>query len=135
MVRCQAGEGASSTEPPFSSGGKPCRGQRDTVIMDHEPALRGSIRASCLEVRHLPVTNLGRLKIVHADHGADPAALVVDDDLKQAAAQYGVRLLSWLFPSAASRVGCKLRDVFSHGRGLANDRCYWPVATSKITSL
>ena len=59
-----------------------CCCERHRIIRNNEPALRRSVHAGRSEVGHLPVADLGDLKIVQGQLAAYPAMFGVDDDLQ-----------------------------------------------------
>jgi hypothetical protein len=89
--------------PTISQTGRP---QRQHIVLNDKPSLRRRVRTGSLEVRHLPVTDLGGLReIVQSQLSVDSAGLVVDHDFQQPQADYFGCLLAWTFPNDPG-VGC-----------------------------
>ena len=77
-----------TVSPQWPSGRRqPRRGERQHIVPDDQPTLRGRVGTGRLKVRHLPIADLGGLRqIIQGQRTTDPTALVVDHDLQQPSA-------------------------------------------------
>jgi len=99
----------------ISGCGEPRGRERQVVITDNQPALRGRIAARQPELGHLPVTHLRAIReFVQAEPRADPTGLVVDDDVQQAPPDHFRSLLAWTLSGSPSMADTLVFNVFSH---------------------
>jgi hypothetical protein len=112
-----------------SSRGRSCSGQYQCVTFDDQPPLGGCVCTGQLEVRHLPIANLGCLsKIIQHQRIADATALGIYDNIQQLPANCFGRLVPRWLPIGPTRPTIPLCDMFSHAAHDSDRDCYWPVA-------
>ena len=97
---------------------QPRNGQRQRIVPDNQPTLRGRVSARRPVIGHRPIADFGVRQIVEAQAPADPAAPVVDDDLQQPVAKRLRGLLTWT-RWGTPRSKTLLFNVFPHARGVA----------------
>ena len=98
---------------------QPCGGQRQCIVPDDQPTLRGHVGAGGPKVGHLPVADLGGFhQIIQGQLPADPAALVVDHDLQQPSGDRFRCLLTRPFPGDPTTFDAAMFGKFSYALSL-----------------
>jgi hypothetical protein len=78
---------------------QPCGRQHQGIVHDDQPALAHRVGTGTLEVRHLPVPDLGCLReFAKGERSDNPASLVIYDDPQQPTGKCLRRLFAWAFP-------------------------------------
>ena len=88
---------------------QPSRRQRQHIVLNGQPTLRRRVSAGGPEVGHLPVTGLGFCEVAQSRLHADPATLVIHDDIQQPPTEHLRCLLAWTLPSDRWVINAQLR--------------------------
>jgi hypothetical protein len=87
-----------------SGRSRSCGGQHQRVAFDDQPTLGGRVSTGHLEIRHLPIADLGFLgKIIQDNPIADTTTLAIHDDMQQPSANCFGCLISRTFPTVRPR--------------------------------